>query len=119
MKIQDKMMKLLEIEPDFQNVKLAYELAMKSNNIDEVKSLLENIKVSTDFAIIRSYVGKFMEQEKVSEKEYEKYLDEFSKNCTACIDEYMKDDPKYQAFLENKKHPKNIIKFTDFRRGNQ
>ena len=33
MKIQDKMMKLLEIEPDFQNIKLVYELAIKNNTL--------------------------------------------------------------------------------------
>lgn len=116
MDLKDKMMKLLTVEPDFLQATYLCEMAMKSNDINDVKAVLNDLKTRYDFALIRSYVGKFMEEEKVSNEEYEKYLQEFSKNCTACIDEYMKDDPAYQAFLEEKKHPKNIIKFDSIKK---
>ena len=60
-------------------------MAMNSNDINRVKSILNDLKTRYDFAVIRSYVGKFMEEEKVSKEEYEEYIDKFATNCTQKI----------------------------------
>lgn len=91
MNIPKEMMKILEVESDFQNMKKLSNLALESNDINDVKSALKTIKTTVEFAIIRSYVGKLMEQERLETigklDLFNRYLKMFTNNCNECISE--------------------------------
>ena len=80
-------------------------LVLESNDINDVKSALKSIKTTAEFAIIRFYVGKLMEHERLETigkiELFDRYLKRFTENCSKCIAEYMKDDKDFQQFIKN------------------
>lgn len=103
MTIPEESVKILDIEPEYQNIEKGYKLALESNDVDFIKTVLKEMHTHFGFAVIRSYVGKFMEQERLETINkpslFDLYCKRYTKNCDEAINIFMKDDEEYQAYL--------------------